>query len=376
MYRCLECKRCAVRPHRRATCPHVLCEECAHKVKETCPACHTGKLTSPWLLDRDLDRAQRLDRRFAHEDACATRLEDEEADKKESMLPLVPVFMDLETTDKEVWDRRTRIVQIAHVTGDGRTYESKVRADQRITAGALKVIAIRDAHLVKARPCKDVLEDWLRTVDQQRKGAPVVLVAYNGIKFDFPLLFNEMHRWDIHPYRALRAVGVTHTFDPYAWVRVNMYVHECANFKQVTVYGAVVPQELKDKHNKIIKSIYGEDKNMGNAHDALVDCFMLEGICNTLKRPDSAQANTISICDDYRCEDLQMSHTLRSLVNNVWADMRQRVDRTTLKRVQQKLEKTGIRRGLLSMPGLKRKKGPGSDVCPPVAKRPREAGAK
>ena len=125
---------------------------------------------------------------------------------------------------------------------------------------------------------KKSIEDQICTLldskDNPLKGyktdlLPMTLVAYNGMKFDFPILYREMCRWGIVPAIQFRLCNLDYFLDPIIWAKSN------------------VPSQYLKKNLKTMKPSYklGDiyesllGSTLDGAHDALVDTIGLEKVC-------------------------------------------------------------------------------------------------
>ena len=124
------------------------------------------------------------------------------------------VVLDLETTGTDV--ERDRIVQIGLIRvepdGSRRTYESLVNPERPIPPAATAVHGITDAD-VRDRPTFAALgpelRPWLADAD---------VAGFNAIRFDLPLLENELRRagsdLDLSQARRFDALHIFHKMEP------------------------------------------------------------------------------------------------------------------------------------------------------------------
>lgn len=206
-------------------------------------------------------------------------------------------YLDFETTDRT--PATCRIVQIgvdlyrADEKDASKVYRAEpfstlVKADQPMNEDAAKLTGITDIKLCQASPVSKVLLQFLQWLDQERGGLPVVLIAHNGIEFDFVILFNEMWRWGLHPYVTLKKYGVVMLFDTLKWCRVHIPSHRLIkNDKGIASY------KLGDIHESLLKCRF-ED-----AHTALADCMAMKRIMET---PYIQSMNPqITVADGHSC---------------------------------------------------------------------------
>jgi three prime repair exonuclease-2 len=140
------------------------------------------------------------------------------------------VYLDFEATGLSRWhDHITQIGAVCvrknkecayDILGD---FETFVFTDRKICDKASEVTGITNEHLKNAPKTKKALVDFFEWISSLRTDdEDVVLVAYNGINYDFPLLCSEMHRWDMNIPRQLQACGVKFLLDPLKWARLNI----------------------------------------------------------------------------------------------------------------------------------------------------------
>ncbi len=124
------------------------------------------------------------------------------------------VCFDLETTGVDVL--KDRIVQIALIRvepgGERRTYQTLVNPECPIPPGASAVHGIRDEHVRSAPNFAQIRSD----VEEFLEGAD--LAGFNMVRFDLPLLENEIRReggkFDARGRRLLDAMRIFHTMEP------------------------------------------------------------------------------------------------------------------------------------------------------------------
>ncbi len=121
---------------------------------------------------------------------------------------------DLETTGIDV--EKDRVIQIAVIRvepdGSRRTYETLVNPERPIPPEATKVHGIKDADVAGKPTFSQIrleLEEYLAGAD---------LAGYNSIRFDTPLLQNEL-RWagsdfDLHGVKQVDAMKIFHAMEP------------------------------------------------------------------------------------------------------------------------------------------------------------------
>jgi hypothetical protein len=104
---------------------------------------------------------------------------------------------------------------------------------------------------------------------QESKLLPMILVAYNGNIFDFPILYREMHRWGLTPSILLKKCNITYLLDPMMWAKYNI------DQKSLTIFSEKNNRSFKLGH--VHESLIGH--KFENAHQALADTMGLRNIC-------------------------------------------------------------------------------------------------
>lgn len=123
-------------------------------------------------------------------------------------------IFDLETTGTRIG--HDRIVQIAVVRllpdGTRESWQSLVNPGMPIPADASAIHGITDADVADAPPLEDIADDII----SQFAGCD--LGGFNVIRFDLPLLSEELHRvgrtWDTSALRVVDAMRIFHKFEP------------------------------------------------------------------------------------------------------------------------------------------------------------------
>ena len=187
------------------------------------------------------------------------------------------VYFDLETTGLSKWS--DRIVQIGAtvVLNNGNEnitvmeFETFVNPDKKIHVSASAKTGIYDKDVVKAPSTKQALNDFfekLKSVKTKYPNTPILMVAYNGIQFDFPILFCELIRNNMAVYLLMDNCGVVGFLDPLLWAKRELDTtclirrsNGSCSYKLSDVYIALTGTPLN------------------NAHTALADTRGLKKIC-------------------------------------------------------------------------------------------------
>lgn len=181
------------------------------------------------------------------------------------------VVFDIESSGLNV--ETERIVSLsARVTrddGSTETFSRLVNPGVLIPASASRVNNIYDETVSGADSFNVVGAAFLQWVHTHAGDSPV-LCAFNGIKFDFQMLYYELRRHcepeDVPDFTKLECV------DPYVMARALIPPTEICNYKQTTVY----------------EHLFGEQPS--GAHSSLGDTEALDRIINhELFAPELAQ---------------------------------------------------------------------------------------
>jgi DNA polymerase III epsilon subunit-like protein len=154
---------------------------------------------------------------------------------------------------------KDRIVSVAASARDGdASFYSLVNPGVPIPAGASRVNGIFDDHVATA-PCWADVSARLFDFIAQHAGARPVLVAYNGMHFDFPLLVAESKRAAVNG-------RLSDTFEQ---------IYGCDALK-------IARQELSKLPSKRLANVYKHlfDEEMPGAHTASGDVAALKRVCH------------------------------------------------------------------------------------------------
>lgn len=195
--------------------------------------------------------------------------------------------IDLEATGLGIW--RDRIVQIA-VTGEREgkqvfTFCEYVKPNRNMHPEAIKVTGITDARVANCSTLNSVLPRLFRqikAIPRETENEPTVLIAYNGIAFDFAMLCAEMIRNKLSML-SWSASGITHLVDPLIWAREHLD-RTCLfrNKRGRTIF------KLGSVHLGVLKC------KIENAHDAMADTTAMMDLCRHEK---FAAMNCVSSSD-------------------------------------------------------------------------------
>jgi DNA polymerase III epsilon subunit-like protein len=169
------------------------------------------------------------------------------------------IYFDLETTERSPC--KARIVQIGAVSADEK-FETLVNPGVSISPGASKINKIYDKDVADSPKTAVALKqffDWIRKVNGTH------ILAYNGINFDFAILFRECWRESMVVPSSLKFI------DPLPWARKNLIE---------------LPRMCRTKSGRIsfcLGDVYTAlfSKTLDGAHDAMADAVGLRDVCES-----------------------------------------------------------------------------------------------
>lgn len=289
-------------------CKHILCDSCTdHGIttKRECIHCNTlvesitfrvASKKQKIIITDDIPTLKKLVKK-KKEDIMITSLSS--SSKKKSEPPLDPVlcFLDFETTNNVVTSCIVQFGAIltSMVKDNGQvdeisSFNEYVKPRDRMSTGAVQVTGLTDKFLSTFSDFSTVAKEFFQWLDIHRNGKKVVLIAHNGIGFDFPILVSELYRNNFPP-TTLKKHGVYWLFDTLLWARV--FIPDHVVFKRGV--GEPASYTLGNLH----RSFYPGD-SFDNAHDALADCRAMVKIC----------------CSDW-CQRYQITHAITSINNHI-----------------------------------------------------------
>ena len=177
-------------------------------------------------------------------------------------MPSSFLFFDLETTGLSITN--DQITQIGASFCSARTFESFVKPTRTIHKQSSEKTGIYAHHVADADAFPLVWAKFLAWVEEEEKkeDAHIILVAYNGNGFDFPLLTNELKRY------GLPLPSSWSLLDPLVWAR--RFVDESCLLRKNTGACSFV---LNDVHCALFGS------HIVKAHTALADTVALRKVC-------------------------------------------------------------------------------------------------
>jgi DNA polymerase III epsilon subunit-like protein len=187
------------------------------------------------------------------------------------------IYLDFEATGLSVWhDHITQIGAVAsrqnqtnHIVDIISNFDTYVFTDKRISDRASEKTGITNEHLKDAPRTKSALTnffEWIISLKLDEED--VVLAAYNGINYDFPLMCSEMHRWEINIPRQFKACGISYLLDPLKYARSNVDDQMLLRTKTGKCSFC-----LGDVYLALIGC------NFENSHTALADTIALHKVC-------------------------------------------------------------------------------------------------
>jgi DNA polymerase III alpha subunit (gram-positive type) len=168
---------------------------------------------------------------------------------------VVFVYLDLESTDLHSYS--ARIVEIAAVMTDekGRiiepSFEQRIKPDKLMNPKASEVTGIYDRDLQTCAPREKVLRQFCQWMTEST--CSVILLAYNGFNFDFPLLVCELERSGL-----LNAClkPVTIFVDPFRWAqRCWPKRYMVGSFSLGSVYQKLFNRKLNNAHAALADTV-------------------------------------------------------------------------------------------------------------------------
>lgn len=230
------------------------------------------------------------------------------------------VFIDFECTGLD--KMHCHIIQIAGTFCRDKQkigeFCTLVHTDKQIQQKASEITGIKNEHL-KGKPKINVAlnQFFTKLKKLRKKDEKVSLWAYNGMNYDFPILFSEMHRWDMNLHRTFSECGIVEFIDPLLWGKKNLDTAKLirnkkgnASFKMGNIYLSLLKKELK------------------GAHDAQVDTDGLFEICC---HEDFSRCFTDEIKEDERCKKITYKFVNEFMVK------RKEVDAVTRKNLRNKI---------------------------------------
>ncbi len=180
------------------------------------------------------------------------------------------IGLDLEATDKKVMEAEiTQIGLCFYLVGPGTLitelegFQSFVHCKKKICEEASIVTGICDKDLIGA-PCfnevMDIATNHFVTVCEPYPTIDRTLVAFNGKKFDVPLLVYELYRNGKDPIAFLKNWKINKFFDPF---------HACKNVLDTTLLQKNARGQPSYKLECVYEALF--KKPLENAHSALAD---------------------------------------------------------------------------------------------------------
>jgi len=171
------------------------------------------------------------------------------------------LLFDLETTGRDPYN--DQIIQTTAIDLHGNSFNRFSNSWKSFDSGAQELHKDK-MEMVRNSPFFDkVVKDFFTWIEQGRKGRSVVLLAHNGFKFDFPVLYNELKR------RALLHLlpEYIHFGDTIVWIKELKRRRE-------------IPDALQNGSlslENLYKSLF-QDSGELSFHNSLDDCRALSKI--------------------------------------------------------------------------------------------------
>jgi DNA polymerase III alpha subunit (gram-positive type) len=200
------------------------------------------------------------------------------------------IYLDFESTGLNRWhDQVTQVGAVAVRCNPNNLkewkivsqFETLVLASKKISEKASEITGITNEMLEgypndlekKCEPApktKKALSDffvWIRSCRKNDR-EEVILSAYNGFNFDFPMLFSEMFRCEMNIVREFTTSGIKYCKDPLIWARANL--DKTCLLRNKTGQPSF---KLGDVHSSLIGNEFE------NAHSALADTRAMFKVC-------------------------------------------------------------------------------------------------
>jgi DNA polymerase III epsilon subunit-like protein len=179
------------------------------------------------------------------------------------------ISVDFETTGLSKEDHLTQVAVAIRTNRHGedtQTYASYIYTDRPIPDKIVELTRITTAMVLTAPKLETVLQqikEFIDAVCVDENGVRVV-IAYNGVSFDIPMLTAAMRRiWQKDRINEWwRALRMSYLFDPMLYLR-QQYPDDCRWSRRANGNACL---KLGDVHKSICKT------TIDGAHDALNDC--------------------------------------------------------------------------------------------------------
>ena len=185
------------------------------------------------------------------------------------MTDFIRVYFDLETTGLSIWN--DHIVQIAAtVCVDSEckgVFETNVKSTKPMQKTASQVTGIYDKDLVDAPSSEEALVKFFNWMNEMSDlyHKPIALVAYNGLRFDFPLLYSELTRENLTC--LWKDSKITRLVDPLVWAKEHL---------DSTILVRRATGACSYALNDVYTALF--ERQIINAHQALADAQALQDI--------------------------------------------------------------------------------------------------
>jgi len=186
---------------------------------------------------------------------------------------LVEIFLDIEATGPD--PEKDRIFQLAAVasvekTRVGTPFSAFVNPQMPISPIAQKITGKSTEDVQTAPLLGVVLETFFIWLNSIRSTNSCVFIAHSGTRFDFLILWKEMHRLGYDVEETMRRIGWAYIFDTYLWLKKFAPRQKLIWIKRKPSF------RLSNLHLALC------GHHIANAHDALADCWALFHVCQAL----------------------------------------------------------------------------------------------
>ncbi len=186
------------------------------------------------------------------------------------------IYLDFEATGLSCWyDHITEIgAKAVYVPGSDKSksneFISYVYTDRVISCKASEITGITNQTIKDAPNMGKVMKMFFDWLDKLRTTSKynMILVAYNGMNYDFPMFMSELHRWSFNIPRMLKSRGIIGFLDPLIW---------CKKYIDDTLLLRKKSGKCSFSLGNVHLALMGT--SLDNAHRAIVDTRGMMNIC-------------------------------------------------------------------------------------------------
>ena len=137
------------------------------------------------------------------------------------------------------------------------TFCSRIKTERPIHYRATQVHGIKNKDLINEKDFTQVYMKWSKWIleNKQFPNQPVVMIAHNGRKFDFPILWREMNRSQFNIETEWKErLNVTHIIDSLEYFRKSFSTTP-EDFKLTTLYQTKFGKPLEHAHSALYDTV-------------------------------------------------------------------------------------------------------------------------